>query len=103
MRLSQGWKGPGSLRALELHKNMVTTGGWGCQGRDSVSSYLAMIADACQKNNSHTSSTPRQPSDSSQACHVALNKRKLVVGREMLTRDMDANEEEQHLVREEKH
>lgn len=91
MRLSQRWKGPGSL---------VTTGGKRCWGRDSVSSYLALIADACQKSHGHTSSTPSRPSDSSQACHVALNKRKLVVGREMLTRDMDANEEEQQLVRE---
>lgn len=58
--------------------------------RDLVSSNRALVSDGFQNL---TSCIPFQPSDSSQACQVALNK--LVAQREMLTRDMDANEEEQ--------
>lgn len=107
VRLSQRWKGPGSPQASELHKDMSTWGGRGCQDSGSFPictliqffSHLAVIADACQKSHGHTSCIPSQPGDSSQACRVALNKHKIVAGREMLTRDVDANEEEQQSFR----
>lgn len=82
---------------LTSFTNTSTTGGQGSQETGSLlsSAYLASIADFCQKSQGHTSFTPSQPNDSSQACQVALNKQKLVAGRGMLTRDMDANEKEQ--------
>lgn len=86
-RLSQRWKGPGSLQASECHGDMNTL---------CFPIYTEiLIVDACQKSQSHTSCIPSQPSDSSQACQVALNKHKFSAQMEMLTRDMDVNEEEQ--------
>lgn len=82
-RLSQRWKGPGSLRASELHKDMSTSWGWGGQDSGSfqicaeISSHLALIADACQKSQGHTPCIPSQPGDSNKACQVALNKYKI--------------------------
>lgn len=63
--------------------------------RNTVLSSRALNPDACQRSQSYTSGVPSQPSDSSQACQVALNKHKLVARRKMQTKDVDANGREQ--------
>lgn len=102
--LSQRWKGPGSLQALELREDESTKEGQ--RGfrtllyiyRFISFSYKPVIADASQNSQGRTSCISSQPSDSSQACQFALNKHKPIVGKRMLTRDMDANEGEHAVI-----